>query len=84
MPEIGDPASVTRAEPLAHPLDGCLYRVAPTVQDIRVHIPLQCDLGADDPARFDGINAPIEPEDIITSILGQKAECMVGPFCEEC
>ena len=90
MPEVGDPCLGSPAfthERLTHVLDLTFDGIFPSMQDRRVGISLQCDHlcrgGINNTSCFRRLDDPVQPEDVITGVLGLRCERRVGAFCEK-
>jgi hypothetical protein len=83
MAEVRDPASTTNTEGFTHLLHGPLNRVASTIQDIGVHVALERLVGADETTSLNGIDAPVQSQDIVFGLFGQLDEGVVGAFSEK-
>lgn len=83
MAEIRDPASTTNTEGFTHLLHGPLNRVASTIKDIGIHVTLERLVGADETTSLNGIDAPVQSQDIVLGLFGQFGESVVGAFSEE-
>lgn len=83
VPQVRNPPPLALSEACTHALYSTLDRGSPSIQHIGIKVALKRDLVTDDATRLDGIDTPVEPEDVISCVLCQKAKCVVGTFSEE-
>lgn len=77
MAKVRNPATFARTKATAHPLNRVFNRVATAVENIGVHVALQANLVPDNATSFDGFDAPVEAEDIVTRLICELLQRMM-------
>ena len=85
MAEVGDPtpAAVLATKTLAHSLHPAFNGLLSAVQQTGIEVALECDVVFDGKSGGGRVDAPVQSEDVVSRILGQHGEGVVGAFCKE-
>ena len=85
MAQVSNPrlGSLATLEALTHALHLVLDRRPSAIEQVRVHVALQRDLVAYGRTGSRGLDAPVDADDVVAGVLGERSELRVRTLREE-